>query len=358
MRTLLKNSILPADIVLSPAWWFHNTSITFDEDFFYNPAKRVEAEQKMENILYQKWGRYGLGADKNKVLPVVGAVHLAAGFFISEMLGCKVEYKQEFPPQVICAKIDDLKINAESAFKSKAFKQFEQLVASLKKQYGYVTGDINWAGILNIALDLRGEAIFMDMFDKPSDVKTFFTKIADVLEKFTNYIKSKTGSTSISVNRNVRNITPAVFLHSECSHTMISANDYKKFLFECDENWSQKYRPFGIHYCGKDPHRYADTFARLPHLDFLDVGSGGDIVKLRKSLPNTFLNIRLSPVDIIEADNTLIEQTIRKLVSDSANPYLTGVCCINMDEKVSDDKITAIFETVEQLRREYTDKII
>jgi len=345
--------MLPVDIVLAPAWWFHNASITFDEDFFYNPAKRVEAERKMENVLYQKWGRYGFGADKDKDLPAIGAVHLAAGFLLSEMLGCKVEYKQDSPPLVICAKGEDLKINAEAASKSKAFQRFENLVESLEKQYGFVTGDVNWAGILNIGLDLRGENLFMDMFDRPEDVKKFFAGIAAVLEKFTSYIKEKTGSTSISINRNVRNIDPAVFLHSECSHTMISTDDYEKFLLKYDANWSRKYRPFGIHYCGKDPHRYADTFARLPHLDFLDVGWGGDIVKLRKSLPDTFLNIRLSPVDIIEADNALIEQTIRRLVEDSDNPYLTGICCINMDEKVNDDKITTIFETVEQLRKEY-----
>ncbi len=357
MRTLLKNSILPVDIVMAPAWWFHNASITFDEDFFYNPAKRVEAERKMENVLYQKWGRYGLGADKDKNLPVIGAVHLAAGFLLSEMLGCKVEYKQDAPPQVRCSKIENLKINAESAFKSNAFKRLERLVESLEKKYGFVTGDVNWAGILNIALDLRGEAIFIDMFDKPDDAKSFFTEIAVVLEKFTAYIREKTGSTSISVNRNIRNLRPAVLLHSECSHTMISTADYEKFLFEYDEKWSHRCRPFGIHYCGKDPHRYADTFARLPHLDFLDVGWGGDIAKLRKSLPDTFLNIRLSPVDIIEADNAMIEQTIRRLVNDSGNPYLTGICCINMDEKVSDGKITTIFETVEQLRKGYTEHI-
>jgi hypothetical protein len=352
-HTLLKNTMLPVDIVLAPAWWFHNASITFDEDFFYNPAKRVEAEQKMENILYQKWGKFSLGADKDKKLPAIGAVHLAAGFLLSEMLGCKVEYKQDSPPQVICAQIDDLKVNAESAFRSRAFKKFEQLVTSLEKKYGFVTGDVNWAGILNIGLDLRGEALFMDMFDRPADVNRFFTEIAAVLEKFTSYIKGKTGSTSISVNRNIRNLGPAVLLHSECSHTMISTDDYEKFLFKYDESWSKKYRPFGIHYCGKDPHRYADIFTRLTSLDFLDVGWGGDVGQLRKQLPDTFLNIRLSPVDIIEADNTLIKQTICKLVADSANPYLTGICCINMDEKVGDDKITTMFATVEQLRKEY-----
>ena len=46
-----------------------------------------------------------------------------------------------------------------------------------------------------------------------------------------------------------------------------------------------------------------------------------------------------------------IRDTIIKLVKDSGDPMLTGVCCINMDDKVSDDQVAAIFSTVEQLRR-------
>ena len=39
-----------------------------------------------------------------------------------------------------------------------------------------------------------------------------------------------------------------------------------------------------------------------------------------------------------------------RLVTESGNPYLTGVCCINMDDKITDEKLTTIFETVETLR--------
>jgi hypothetical protein len=88
-------------------------------------------------------------------------------------------------------------------------------------------------------------------------------------------------------------------------------------------------------------------------LDFLDVGWGGDVAKLREFLPNTFLNIRLSPVEIIERSADEIRSTITRLVSESANPYLTGVCCINMDDQVGDDKVRAIFETVDELRQKY-----
>jgi hypothetical protein len=89
-------------------------------------------------------------------------------------------------------------------------------------------------------------------------------------------------------------------------------------------------------------------------VDFLDVGWGGDVAKLRQHLPNTFLNIRLSPVEIIEQSTSEIEATIRRLVGESGKPRLTGVCCINVDEKVTDDRITCIFETVAALRKEYS----
>ena len=120
-----------------------------------------------------------------------------------------------------------------------------------------------------------------------------------------------------------------------------------------DIAWSRRHRPFGIHYCGADPHRYANVFAKLPHLDFLDVGWGGNVAELRKFLPDTFLNIRLSPVEIIEQSADEIHSVITRLVSESANPYLTGICCINMDDAVTDDKIDVIFETVYELQQKY-----
>ena len=43
-RELMPEDMLPVDIVLSPAWWYRHTGITFDEDFFFHPARRVEAE--------------------------------------------------------------------------------------------------------------------------------------------------------------------------------------------------------------------------------------------------------------------------------------------------------------------------
>lgn len=345
------NKLLPVEIVLAPEWWHKHTGITFDRDFFFHPLKRVESEQKMEKILYEKWGQYGLGKDKDSSRPEIGAVHLAAGYFISEMLGCEVIYGGNHPPQVRCMDRDNLVLNPDSAFRSKTFSDFEKMADVLKKKYGYLTGDINWGGILNIALDIRGQNLFLDMAMDPKGVYFFLNSIYKVVLKMTDWMDKETGTTSVSVNRTVRHFEKPVLLHSECSHTMISCEDYETHLMKYDILMGRGANPFGIHYCGNDPHRYAESFGKLPRLDFLDVGWGGDIKKLRMHLPNTFFNIRLSPVELIRQSEDEIQETVTRLINDSGNPYLTGICCINIDDKVSDSKIDAIFQTVKEYIR-------
>lgn len=345
--------MLPADIVLAPAWWHRHEGITFDADFFYHPLRRVEVERRMERALHERWGRFGLGQDHQRDLPAIGAVHLAAGYLVPEMLGCRVEYLADAPPRVVPAHLDAPRIAPAAAFESAAFQRFEKLVAALKTKHGYVCGDVNFGGVLNVALDLRGQAFLMDLLDAPPAAAQFAADIAAVIERFTQYVAGLGGSTSIGVNRNVRNIRQPVFLHSECSHTMISVAEYERSLMPFDAAWSVKFRPFGIHYCGADPHRYAAAFAKLPHLDFLDVGWPGDVAELRRHLPDTFLNIRYSPVEIVRQSPAEIRGNVRRLVQASGNPWLTGVCCINMDEQVGDEQVAAIFEEVESLRAEY-----
>jgi hypothetical protein len=344
--------LLPVEIVLHPSWWHAHAGITFDEDFFYHPAKRVESERRMEAVLRERFGKHGLGADCDRDLPVIGAVHNAAGYLLSEMLGCEIRYQADAAPAVLPASREKLEVQPDAAFQSPAFRRYERLRDALKSRYGYLLGDINWSGVLNLALDLRGQELFLDMLDAPDTVTTGMWQIATVIERFATDVQRETGTSSISVNRVCRHFTRPVFLHSLCSVTMISAEDYERFILPIDAAWSRRHRPFGIHHCGKDPHRFASSYAKVPHLDFLDVGWGGDVQALRAALPNTFLNLRLDPVQLVTWTPDRIRETITRLVADSGNLELTGVCCINLDQRATDAQIDTIFATVEELRKE------
>jgi hypothetical protein len=82
-----------------------------------------------------------------------------------------------------------------------------------------------------------------------------------------------------------------------------------------------------------------------------------DLKILRHHLPHTFLNIRLSPVEIINQTRDEIRDIIKRQVNDSGNQYRTGVCCINIDDKVGDEKVIEIFKRVEEIRKGYQLKL-
>jgi hypothetical protein len=191
------------------------------------------------------------------------------------------------------------------------------------------------------------------MVDDAEKTREQFRRLAEVIERVAVGIQAETGTSSISDNRNVRHFRNPVFLHSECSHTLISVQNYEQFLQPIDAEWSRRHQPFGIHHCGKDPHRFAAAYAKLPRLDFLDLGWGGDVTLLRRHLPRTFFNLRLDPVTIAHQTPEQIQETVTRLVRESDNPWLTGVCCINMDQNVTDAQIDAIFRTTGELRQQY-----
>ena len=124
--------LLPVDIVLHPSWWHAHAGITFDEDFFYHPTKRVESERRMESVMYERFGGHGLGTDSDRNLPVIGAVHNAAGYLLSEMLGCEIRYSADAAPDVVPANRDRFVVDADAAFGSAAFRRYERLRGALK----------------------------------------------------------------------------------------------------------------------------------------------------------------------------------------------------------------------------------
>ena len=101
---------LPVEIVFHPNWWNKNYELDFTWDFFFNPQTRVAAEQKMSRILHEKFGQFGYGAPNPKPEPIIGPVHLAAGFMISALWGCQIVYYPDASPQVVARnmKLEDL----------------------------------------------------------------------------------------------------------------------------------------------------------------------------------------------------------------------------------------------------------
>src|SRR5512142_1080992 len=100
-------SFLPVEIVFHPSWWHRHYGLNFDEGFFFDPDRRVADEQAMRAALHARFGDLGMGEANPTPRPVVGPVHLAAGFLPSAVLGCQIRLFADASPEVVPANLTD-----------------------------------------------------------------------------------------------------------------------------------------------------------------------------------------------------------------------------------------------------------
>ncbi len=347
-------SFLPVEVVFHPSWWHRHYGIMFDEAFFFDPDKRVESERVMRAALHERFGDLGLGEAQAAPRPVIGPVHLAAGFLISAMLGCQVRYLENASPEVIPSNLTDEQVQSlevPNLDENPVFHRLIDLMQGLEARFGYLEGDVNWEGVQNVALNLRGPQLFVDYYENPALARRLLDIASQAIEATAAYIRRRTGSNSIAVNRVVGAVDARISLHSNCTVAMISARTYRQYLLDYDRQMAQVLYPYGIHHCGADMHKVRHEYAQVNGAEFFDVGWGSDVVACRAALPNAIFSLRLSPVRVATLTPAQVAADVEGLLRAAGPLERAALCCINLDDTTPDDNVRAIFEVAERYRR-------
>jgi hypothetical protein len=347
-------SFLPVEVVFHPNWWYREAGIRFDRGFFFDPDRRVNDEMRMRRVMWEHFGRYGCGEEHPKPEPIVGPVHLASGYMMSSLWGCRLRYFDDNSPVVEPA---NLKVEQVAAMEipdpgaNPDFRDFIRLMQALIERFGYVKGDFGWANLQNLALDLIGQDLFLAYYDSPELVHRIYDKLNRSAIEVLRMVREKTQTTSISVNRSILNVDPRINLQSNCSVQMISNRTYEEFLLPHEIELSRHLQPYGIHHCGDNMHAVAEGYSKVKEACFFDVGWGSDIARCRQMIPEAFFNLRLSPVKIQKCSAVEVERDLTALLEQAGDLSQTGICCINMDHGTPDENVAMIFEVAERYRR-------
>jgi hypothetical protein len=344
---------LPVELVFNPNWWHQTAGICFDRSFYLDPQARISNDVIMRRVMYQRYGELGLGEPDPQPRPIIGSLYVAGGFVIPALLGAEIWFAPDAAPQ---PRPLHLKPGQIEQLKKPDFCQtwpMSELIAqmdALESEWGYVMGDLNTDGLLNAAYHLYGADLFADFYHAPQRVTYLLDLIAELIVDVATYIRERTGSCSISVNRMVEHSDPGLFLHANCSVPMISPQSYCTMQLPIEKQMAARLQPFGIHHCGDNLQRYASAYAELAP-GFVDVGWGSDVPACRKVLPEAFFNLRLSPVRMLTCTPKEIAADTEALLSSAGPLELAGVCCINMDYGTPDENLFAMYEVVEKYRR-------
>jgi uroporphyrinogen-III decarboxylase len=346
---------LPIELVFNPNWWHQTAGISFEESFYLNADARIQHDVVMRRILHERYGELGLGDASPQPHPIVGSMHVAGGFVLPALLGAEIEFFPAAAPQPKPVRLTPEQIDSIEKPNFREHWPMKDIIAdmdALEARFGRgsLVGDLNTDGLLNAAYHFYGQELFLDFYQEPQRVRRLLEVIGELIVDLALYVRQRTGSCSISVNRMVERVDPALFLHANCSVQMISADSYREMQLPIERRMAERIQPYGIHHCGADLHRMAAAYAELPAV-FLDVGWGSDVARCRALLPEAFLNLRLSPIRMLQGSPQETATDTEGLLRAAGRLEGVGICCINMDYGTPDENIFAMFEVVQRYRR-------
>jgi uroporphyrinogen-III decarboxylase len=346
----IADRFLPVELVFNPNWWYNTLGIAFDQDFYLDSDTRIGNDVAMRQLLYQ---RYGLGKPNAQPRPVIGSMHVAGGFVIPALLGATIRFSANQAPQPLPRELTPAEIEAFEKPDFRTSWPMWELLAQmdlLEEQWGFVIGDLNTDGLLNAAYHFYGQNLFLDFYLAPERVRRFLKIIGELIVDVALYVRERTGSCSIAVNRMVERVDPSMFFHANCSVQMISPQSYRQLHLPIEQLMAQRIQPFGIHHCGDNLHLVAPAYGKLQPA-MVGVGWGSDVAAVAQALPQTFLNLRLSPIRMLQCTPREIAQDTERLLTAARSLERVGLCCINMDHGTPDDNIFAMLEVVQRYRR-------
>jgi uroporphyrinogen-III decarboxylase len=335
--------VIPAEIIFNPAWWRRNYGISFEQPFYLDTAARIENDVLMRRVMYE---RFGLGEPDAKPRPVIGSMYVAGGFVIPALFGVEVRFaagQAPWPVAKCIGREEAMALTVPDFENLWPMKQLIEQMDALEKEYGCLVGDIDLDGVLNTALQLRGEQFFVDLAEDPDLVDHVCGVVAEAQARVGAYIRSRTGTNSISVNRSIVNVDPRIYLHGNCTVQMVSPATYRRSLLKWALYLAGRLAPYGIHHCGNNLQRFAEDYAKTG-LVFADVGWGSDVAAVGAALPDTFLNLRLSPVRMLQLTAAEIREDAEKLLRACGRTEKVGLCCINMDHGTPDANVLAMLD--------------
>jgi uroporphyrinogen-III decarboxylase len=334
---------VPAEVVFNPEWWFRNYGISFDAPFYFDRALRIQNDVRMRQAMYE---RFQMGEQDSQPRPIVGSAHVAGGFVLPALFGCEIRFEPNKAPCPIPQSLglqETLALEVPDLHTTWPMNRLIADMDSLESAFGYVCGDFDLDGVLNTALHIRGQQLFMDFYEAPDLVHHLLSVVTHAQIAVAGYVRARTGTCAISTNRSILNVNPSMFLHSNCSVQMVSPKVYDEFLSPCEKILAEKLAPYGIHHCGNNLHLFARSYGRLPVV-FFDVGWGSDVTQCRKELPAAFLNLRLNPVRMLQCSAEDIRQDTEQLLTAAESVRNVGVCCINMDYGTPDENVRTMLD--------------
>lgn len=337
---------LRVSLGFTPRWYRSRLGIDFGQRWHTDAEYRYAALMSMISHLHESFPEVSYFAPQtgNDVEQRCATISGVYGIMvIPSLYGLPIDYRSDNWPDVaggvhlskkeLAATVASGPLDLDAV---PTFRALEAQMDRIETRWGKIHGYLNYQGVLNIALKLRGNEIFLDMFDDPEFARSLFTHIADTIERVSKRVQARQRRSGFDVD---------LLSMSNCVINMISPQQYEEFLLPLDRELSTKFSRFGVHTCNWDATPYFDALSRIDSLGYLDTGIAADLPRMRRTFPNTRLAVMYSPVKLEQASIQEIRADIEKLDAELAPCDLVMA---DVENTTPDERVGELLKTVSQ----------
>ncbi|ARN57093.1 hypothetical protein [Sedimentisphaera salicampi] len=339
---------LRPEIGFTPKWYRQTLEIDFGEKWHTDLDYREETIKLMRRELEVRFPGSSIAAiDQPEMQPDILTGTFGA-CIISAIFGIPIVYSSDNWPctskdYLSAEQIDNLEV--PDLYKSEIFQNLLGQLEAIRNKHGIIKGFMNWQGVLNNAQRIRGEDLFLDMFDNHERCRHLFDVICrTMLEASTIVQKIQSDSGFENSFSNVSN----------CLVNMIAPEQYREFLLAQDIKIAERDNCFGLHNCAWNATPYLNEYSKIPSVAYIDMGIDSDLERARQLFPNARRSLMYTPMDVKNKDINQIKQDLLKIAAEY------GPCDIvaaDIESDTEDEKVIEFIRLCDDISKEYEQSV-
>lgn len=326
-----REPFLRPEIGFTPAWYRQHLDIDFGERWHTDVAYRRGTVTAMQEELRRRFpstatgGLDRPGEPRDLLTGVFGAAPAAAVFGLPIVYAADnwptVEHRFLSREQMRALEPPDLDANP---FFSGLMRQVD-LIADTE---GRCEGFVNWQGVLNVALRLRGQDIFLDLHEAPDACRQLFEVIATTIIHATRRLRERQRESGADYR---------FATVSNCSVNMVSPKQYAEVLLPCDLRIAEAFDGMGVHNCAWSADPYLEHYASIPNLAYIDMGLDSDLRRARALMPGARRAVMCTPMDLARKTPEELRADFERIARDfgPCDIVLADIEAGTPDERVS-----------------------
>jgi uroporphyrinogen-III decarboxylase len=263
---------------------------------------------------------------------------------VPAMFGQTITYFDSKWPQPQGEHLTDEQADAlepEEVDNNELFQNILSQIDRIEELTGSARGYLNWQGVLNTAFRLRGERIFMDLFDTPERAHHIFECVTNAMIE---------GIKKLHERQKKAGVDEKFATISNCVVNMISPEHYKEYVLPYDLKIRAEFDKFGIHNCAWVVDPYMDSYATVPRLGYIDMGVTSDMKRAKELFPETRRTVLYTSMDLVNKSKEEIHSDFERIANEIA-PCDVGLPDIETD--VPDERVMYAMDLCEEMSQKY-----